>query len=395
MTRTKTGIGAHAAPPKGRLAAALRAGAALLLCALPAAAGGPGSAGVQVLKNDFSPRAAGMGGAFAAVADDAYASVYNPAGLGQLYMPEASAMYYSGFEDSSLQHLSFVLPLQFQGLAGYDKPGFGVSALFSDGGKFVYRPIGAGGTVGEYSMDAESTKVLALSYGEKVFAGEVDLEGYKANMEQYLGLSAKYVGSELLQTYSASAFAIDGGWLLRDLNSGLSMGVSLSNFGSGLKYYKEDTPLPSILRVGAAWQPPTVMSQSLLLAVDMDMYLQEQLKSLRAGLEYHFQDMFSFRLGYKGMDDNKGLALGLGVHYESFALDFGMSVAGEVYNTSQVSFSYKFAGWRTAELKKKAREFRAPPPEPEKKQPAARPGAKPAGKPAAKPKTDSDFFWIY
>lgn len=377
----------------------LAAAAAGLFLLLPpaATAGGPGSAGVQVLKSDISPRAAGMGGAFSAVADDVYAANYNPAGVAQLYIPELSAMYFSGFEDSGLQSFNFAMPLPIQGLSGYDKPGLGISALFADSGDFVYRPIGPTGSIQEISMDAESTRVFSLSYSEKVYADTVDLEGYKADITQYLGMSVKYVGSELLDTYSASAVAMDAGWLVRDANSGLSMGVSVSNFGSGLKYYEEDTPLPSILRVGAAYQRPTVMSQSLLLAVDGDFYLEEQLKSLRCGLEYHFQDMFNFRLGYKGMDDNPGLTFGLGVQYESFALDFGMTTSGEVYSTSQVSVSYKFAGWRTAELKKKARRFRPPSPEPPKgavKRESKKPSREKQPSRRQKPKKD-DFFWIY
>lgn len=373
-------------------------GAALLLaCAVPAAAGGPGSAGVQVLKSDFSPRALAMGGAFVAVADDAYASAYNPAGLGQLYLPEASAMYQSGFDDSTLQHLSFTLPLPIEGFAGFDKPALGVSAMFSDSGRFTYNPIDSNGNVNSVSMDAESTRAIGLSYGEKVFSDDVNLEGYNAKIEQYLGFSVKYVGSELLETYSASALAFDGGWLLRETNLGLNLGASISNFGGGMKYYKETTPLPTILRLGASYQAPTVMSQSLLLSAEADLYLQEKLKSYRAGLEYHFQEYFNFRLGYRAGEDNKGPAVGLGVRYENFALDFGMTMAGEVYNTSQVAFSYKFSGWRTGDYLRKKPQYRGP--QPDEQRPAAKPERKPArketGKPGSKPKKDSDFFWIY
>jgi hypothetical protein len=370
--------------------AALLAAAGLLFSAVPARAGGPGSAGVQILKSDISPRAAGMAGSFAAVADDVYAMNYNPAGLGQLYLPQASAMYYSGFDDSRLNYFAFAMPLPVQGVAGYDKPGVGISALFTNSGDFVYRPIQPDGTVPAISMNAETTKVLTLSYAEKVYAGETDLEGYKANIEQYLGFSAKYVNSKLLDTYSASALAMDAGWLVRDLNSGVSFGVSAANLGSGLKYYQQSTPLPSILRVGAAFQPPTVMSQSLLFTVDGDLYLQEKLKSLRAGIEYRFQDIFALRLGYKGLDDNKGMAFGMGINYQNFSLDFGMLVSGQVFNTSQMAFSYQFAGWHTAEVKKKKeRVWLAP-------EPKARQGGTSSGSaPKQAPKKDSDFFWIY
>lgn len=364
------------------------------LFAAPAAvfAGGPGSAGVQVLKTDMSPRAFGMGGAYVAVSDDIYSTNYNPAGLGQIYFPEASAMYLAGFDDSALQYLAFGLPLPIQGLAGMDKPGLGISAIFSDSGKFVYTPENDAGR--PLTMDAESTRVLALSYGEKVYSNEVNIEGYNAKIEQYLGLSVKYIGSELLETYSASAVAFDGGWMLRESNLGLTLGASLSNFGSGLKYLKETTPLPSILRLGISYQRPTVMSQSVLLALEYDAYMNESLKSLRAGLEYHFQEVFNFRLGYKALEDNGGPTVGLGIHYENFALDVGMSMGGEVFNTTQVAFAYKFTGWRTAEQIKKSK-YRFQDEAAPKPSKAAKPAAKEPVKPVKSPKKDTDFFWIY
>lgn len=376
------------------------AAAALALCPAAALASGPGSTGVQVLKTDVSPRAFGMGGAYVAVSDDIYAVNYNPAGLAQLYLPEASALYLSGFEDASLNYFSFGMPLPIQGLSGLDKPGLAVSALFSGSGEFTYNSIGATGGVTSLNMDAESTRVITLSYGEKVYSDQVNLEGLKLDLEQYLGLSVKYIGSELLETYSASAVAFDAGWLMRDPGLGLSVGASLSNFGSGLQYYKESTALPSTVRVGAAYQRPTVMSQSLLITGEADFYLEEKLKSFRAGLEYHFQEIFNFRLGYRGGEDNGGATGGLGVRYENFSLDFGLSLGGEVYNASQVSFSYKFSGWRSGEIVKKPRQYKDARSEPGRKaQPARRVRAEPEKRRKAEPekpqKKDSDFFWIY
>ena len=368
--------------------------AALLAAPAPVLAGGPGSTGVQVLKTDMSPRAAGMGGAYVAVSDDIYSANYNPAGLAQLYFPETSAMYLAGFDDSTLQHLAFGLPLPIQGLAGMDKPALAVSAIFSDSGKFVYTD--SNDADHPVTMDAESTRVLSLSYGEKVYSNEVKIEGYNAKIEQYLGLSVKYIGSELLETYSASAVAFDGGWIIREPNLGLTFGASLSNFGSGLKYFKETTPLPSILRLGVSYQRPTVMSQSILLALEYDDYMNEKVKSLRAGLEYHFQEVFNFRLGYKALEENSGPTVGLGIHYNNFGLDVGMSMGGEVFNTTQVGFSYKFAGWRTAELAKKSQYRFRDEPAPAKPGKAVKPAAKEPAKPGkAAPKKDTDFFWIY
>ncbi len=378
----------------------LRLVLAALAALLPAAAlaGGPGSTGMQVLKTDMSPRAAGMGGAFAAVADDIYSLDYNPAGLGQLYIPEASAMHLAGFDDSSLQHFSFGMPLPFLGMAGLQKPAAGVSLMMASAGTLPYKLIMPDGSVLSKSYDAQKDLALTFGYGEKVYAGDVNLEGYNARIEQYLGMNVKYIRSVLLEDKQPpSTFAVDAGWLVMEPNLGLSFGASLANLGGGLKYGSEVTRLPTIARLGLSYQRPTVMDQSLLLAAEADIYTAEALKSLRFGLEYHFEQVFNLRLGYRGGEDNRGFTTGIGVHYGDMALDVAMGLGSEVYNASQVSFSYKFSGVTIKEYRRKMkfREPEAPKAAPARK--ASKPARKPAreAEPAGEKKKDSDFFWIY
>ncbi|MBU2574535.1 MAG: PorV/PorQ family protein [Elusimicrobia bacterium] len=372
--------------------------ASILYPLAPVFAGGPGSTAVQVLKTDISPRAMGMGGGFVSVADDIYSVTYNPAGLGRLYLPEISATYLSGFADAKLQFLGFGMPLPINGLIGLDKPGIAVSAIFSQSGDFTYRRINDDGTIFSRSMDAEGTKVFSLSYGERVYSQEMKIEGYEARIDQYLGLSAKYVKSELLETYSASAIAFDAGWLLVEPKLGLACGASLSNYGGGMTYLKETYPLPSVMRLGLSWQRPTIMDQSVLLALEYDIYTNEGLKNFKGGLEYHFQKILNARLGYKAVDDNKGLTMGVGVHHEGFALDFAMSLANEVFNSSQVSFSYKFAGWRIRDYKKAVHyrnQDEKAPPQKKAKKPAKKEPARPKKAQEPGQKKDSDFFMLY
>lgn len=376
--------------------AALAASAWLLLAA-PAWAGGPGSVGMQVLKTDMSPRAAGMGGAFVAVADDVYSMNYNPAGLGQLYVPEASAMHLSGFDDSSLQYAAFGTPLPFIGLAGLAKPGAGLSVMMASAGTFDFKYIMPDGSILAKSYEAQKDLALSFGYGEKVYSDEVNIEGYNAKIEQYLGINAKYIRSVLLEDDKPpSTFAFDAGWLLMEPRLGLSAGASIANFGGGLKYGSEITRLPTILRLGLAYQRPTIMDQSLLLTTEADFYTSEDLKSLRFGLEYHFEKIFNFRLGYRGAEDNKGIATGIGVHYEDMSLDFSMGLGNEVYNASQVAFSYKFSGITVKESRRKTT-YRDPEPEdarPAKARQPAKQDRRPS-RPAQEKKKDSDFFWIY
>jgi len=388
--------------PGGAAGSVLLSAVSFFALALSVQAGGPGSAGMQVLKSDMSPRAAGMGGAFVSVADDIYAMDYNPAGLGQLYIPEASAMYLSGFEDSSLNHISFGMPLPFIGLAGLSKPGAGISLMMADAGTFDYKYIAPGnGAIVSHSFDAQKDLMLTFGYGEKAYSGEVNLEGYNAKIEQYLGLNMKYIRSAMLEDKKPpSTIAFDAGWLMMEPKLGLSLGASLANYGAGLKYGTEVTRLPSIVRLGLSYQRPTILDQSVLLAFEYDLYMAEALKSMRLGLEYHFEQIFNLRLGYKGGEDNKGLTMGLGLHYGDMSLDVASGMGNEVYNATQLAFSYKFSGITIREYKKKMN-YRDPEPEaaPRKSAPAKarqsdRQERKPA-KTAPEKKKDSDFFWIY
>lgn len=386
----------------GALPALSIALACILFFPAPVLAGGPGSAGMQVLKSDLSPRAAAMGGAFAAVADDVYTMSYNPAGLGQLYIPEASAiLHQSGFDDSTLNYISLGLPLPFIGLAGLEKPGFGMSLLLADAGDFEYKLLLPDGGVYSKSFDAQKDRVLTLGYGEKVYSGEVNLEGYNAKIEQYLGLNVKYIWSKMLDDKDPpSTVAFDGGWLLLEPRLGISLGASIANYGSGLKYGTEVTKLPSILRLGASWEKPTVMEQSVLLAAEGDFYMAESLKSLRFGMEYHFEKFFNLRLGYKTAEDNNGLTMGLGLHYNDMSLDFATGMGNEVFNSTQLAFSYKFSGIIVKEYRKKV-SYKDPEPQKSAPSKAVKQPAKPERKPekparsAPEKKKDSDFFWIY
>jgi len=383
--------------PKTKFPNPALAAFAWLLLAAPAGAGGPGSVGMQVLKTDMSPRAAAMGGAFVAVADDVYSLNYNPAGLGQLYIPEASAMHLSGFDDSSLQYAAFGTPLPFIGLAGLAKPGAGLSVMMASAGTFDYKYIMPDGSILAKSYDAQKDLAVSFGYGEKVYSDEVNIEGYNAKIEQYLGLNMKYIRSVLLEDDKPpSTFAFDAGWLVTEPRLGLSAGASVANFGGGLKYGSEITRLPTILRLGLAYQRPTIMDQSLLLATEADFYTSEDLKSLRFGLEYHFEKIFNFRLGYRGAEDNKGITTGIGVHYEDMALDFSMGLGNEVFNASQVAFSYKFSGITVKESRRKTN-YRDPEPEGERPAKARQPAKQERrpSRPAQEKKKDTDFFWIY
>ena len=70
-----------------------------------------GTTGLNFLKIGVGGRPAGMGEAFVAVADDASALYWNPAGLARLTSPEAIAMHNEWFQGMRYEYLGYVQPL--------------------------------------------------------------------------------------------------------------------------------------------------------------------------------------------------------------------------------------------------------------------------------------------
>ena len=83
----------------------------LFLSAAAARADDEGTSTANFLKIGTGARPVGMGGAFCAVADDATAAYWNPAGLAALRVPEVSAMHLKWFQDTNYQFLSYAHPL--------------------------------------------------------------------------------------------------------------------------------------------------------------------------------------------------------------------------------------------------------------------------------------------
>src|SRR5438067_1224172 len=92
-----------------------RFGLALLLLtatARSANAKSSGTSSAQFLKLGAGARAAGMGDAFVAVADDVTAAYWNPAGLAQIRQTEVEAMQNTSLVDTQYQYLGAAVPLR-------------------------------------------------------------------------------------------------------------------------------------------------------------------------------------------------------------------------------------------------------------------------------------------
>src|SRR5207245_1289642 len=70
-----------------------------------------GTEGASFLDIPVGAGPAGLGGAYSALARDAYAPTWNPAGLGSVEANEAAAQHLSYLESMNYEYLSFVHPM--------------------------------------------------------------------------------------------------------------------------------------------------------------------------------------------------------------------------------------------------------------------------------------------
>lgn len=279
---------------------ALAALVLLTVTALPAAAAFTkiGMAGMPFLKIGVG-RCTGMGEAFVAVADDASAAYWNPAGVALLRGRQAVLNHIDWVGDISHEFASVVVPTR----AG----SFGVALTALMLGKFEET------TIQEYQGTGRtftgSDVALAFSYG-RMFTEKLAF-----------GASAKYV-SEQVWDVGAQGLAFDFGVHYNTGWRNLRIGMAMANFGPDLRYsgsqlnfthdpgwewpwtrepipgtYLTETfPLPVTFRFGLAYDVMRTENSALAAAVDLVHY-NDVNEKVNIGLEYNHQPVY-VRAGY-------------------------------------------------------------------------------------------------
>ena len=178
---------------------------AVLAAAAAPAADAAESSAAQFLKLGFGARALGMGEAYAAVADDAAALHYNPAGL--------APGYGQGGRSAAFSHAWHIQDMGISQAAYVARP-WGLSVTYFSAGELEGRDASQNLTGNFTASD------LAVSAGYGLALGRL-----KA------GAAVKYIGQKIKDS-SAAAFAADAGLLYGLDGVPLTFGVSVSNFGT-------------------------------------------------------------------------------------------------------------------------------------------------------------------
>ena len=228
-------------------------------------------------------RAASLGGAYTAMASEATAAYWNPAGLTGVEGPQATLGHFAWFQDITVEQASFGFPLgeRFSGALSATYVNYGVIQGYD--------------VFGESSGD-----IVAYDW-----VGGVSLA--MAVSERFsIGLTGKYV-SQRLDNITASAFAGDIG--VRYNGGSFALGATVVNLGSDITFDQTSEKLPTAARLGVMFRPFT---EALAASMEIEQRFKGDLY-VRQGIELGFDEMYFLRAGvdYLPAQDGRRLATGI------------------------------------------------------------------------------------
>ncbi len=228
-----------------------------------------------------------LGGAFTAVADDANAMFYNPAGLQFLRQHEVTFMNADLFGTGiRTTYISYALPVSRRQAVGID-----------------WQHIGFGD--GELGFNRD---VIKAAFSRELHP-RVSVGGSFKYLWTDMSLDGQSVGK-------GSGVGFDVGVLFSPMPK-LKVGINVHDVrGTGVTYDGggSSTLLPRMVRGGVAWEA----TKNLMLAADVD-------RKFHLGGEYRFRDLMTFRMGSQKdlkTSDPLEMTFGLGLRYRAFQVDF-------------------------------------------------------------------------
>lgn len=278
-----------------------------------------GTTTAQFLKLGAGVRASGMGDAFVGISDDSTAVYWNPAGLCQIKNQSFSVMHAVWFEDISYDWASYAYNMKNLGFIG-----FGIQYLsYGD----IKEIDNTGSDKGTFNPNDTAA---TISYAKDI-----------CNFN--LGCSFKYISSKIKENFSA--FAFDFGMMHKILNNKLSLGLSIQNMGTKMKFNNNEDSLPFNIKLGSAY----FINSNLILVLDLNAPIDNEI-NFCSGTEYKYKVNnsinFSGRLGYttktKDTGGLNGITTGLGINYNTYQLDYAFVPYGDLGNTHRISFSLQF-----------------------------------------------------
>jgi hypothetical protein len=266
-----------------------------------------------------SARAAGMGGAYTSIADDASAAYWNPSGLTSIDRPQLIISHFAWYQDISYEYMAIALPV-------------GEKYSLSIGASYLNY-----GTIAGYDAYDNPTGDVGGTYD---MSGGLSV-GYRVSERLSAGLTAKYIILSL-DNNKAGAVAADFG--LQYSISNYVFGLALSNVGQDIKFQDEAEKLPTSVKAGVS---AYLFGATVLASMELeDQFYGDMI--FKNGVEFnHLQKYFlrgglSF-LSSRAVDDyTPSYSLGAGAIFGPSQFDYTFSPS-ESYNSESIHrFSISF-----------------------------------------------------
>jgi hypothetical protein len=271
-----------------------------------------GTVGGQFLKLAVGARAAGMGGAYVSVADDATAVFWNPAGIARI----------SG-NLVSINHMMMPAEIAFDQF----------TYVFSVG--FIPGTLAVNARA--LTMNDMPRTTVFHPYGDGTYFDAGDMA---FGLSYARSLTDKFsVGGTLnlvrsgLDEYSSQSNTIDFGTIYDTGFKSLRIGMSIANAGSEMKFIDRGVKMPVMFRLGMSMNVYQNGPHSVLSAAEFS-HPPDNAERANWGAEYSFQDFFFARAGYNFNYDSDGAAFGAG---------FKFPVSG----TAVARLDYAYTDWGT------------------------------------------------
>ena len=293
---------------------------------LPLAAGveSVGTTSATFTKLGSGARAAALGEAYVAVADDAEGLAYNPAGMAQMLTGEFEATHAEWFQNLLYENMNAVFSL-------------------GDGGMFglTFNTLIAPSVVKTVANGQNNTDPT-LNYTEDGSFSPSDLLGavsYERPLYAHLsGVVTLNMLAQSLDSLDAFGIGMDLGLIYETPYPGLKAGFAAQNLGTPIKFYKQGFDLPLLFRLGGDYAVPQTR---LHVMPEVDLPMDES-PVLALGAEYDVDGIFFPRVGYRYNNIFNPWSLGFGVRWDLWGTDFSVVPYGELGMTYKGSLSYRF-----------------------------------------------------
>ncbi len=302
----------------------------LILCLpllLPAVSWADDGGTESVFNLGAGARAMGMGNGYVALAEDATAVYYNPAGMPYLWSQQISFLHTVLFEGTVYDYIAYVYPYSSIGAFGFAGMRLGTDDIghrdaFTDLGRF-----------------SATHMQLLLSYSRR-FGDDISA-----------GLNLK-LAHQSIYDYSDYGFGFDlaGRYMITER---LRAGILLQNLiGARMKLIDDRERTPFTFRSGVAYLyelPDLPLSGAVTF--DIEKPEKRDIK-VRTGFELAHTSGLAIRAGF----DRDNASLGLGIRYQQLSFDYAYKFIDHLMDSHRISLSFDFGPTRDEIERRRAAE---------------------------------------